>query len=279
MTQALTAPVKETHLMSGLTESTGDALAAMLDDAAMRAETVPMLTVTHGALAVEDGYAIQRTSIARRVRRGDTIVGHKLGLTSRAKMEQVGVHEPIRGVLTRTMWLPDEATISLSEFCHARVEPEIAFVLAAPVRAGMTPQEALACVSRIHVALEVIDSRYRDFVFTLPDVVADNCSSARFVIGDGIRPQALPSGARLDNLGVVMSVDGKVVETASSAAVLGNPLRALCELAAMLEREGTQLAADQVILSGGATAAITLASSNVVTAEIEHLGVARLTVA
>lgn len=260
-----------------MTNDLVDRIAERLDTAAAEAKTVPMISIDT-PIDVETGYRIQRASIARREARGDGIVGHKLGLTSRAKMEQVGVHEPIRGVLTRTMHLADDATISVAEHCHPRVEPEVAFVLDAALEPGISPADAMARVRHVHVALEVIDSRYENFKFTLADVVADNCSSSRFVMGDRTAPA---DAGDLSNLGVVLTLNGEVVHTASTAAVLGDPTLALADLATMLDHHpgGLRAEAGQVLLSGGATAAVHVKPGDVVEVEIERLGKARVRVA
>lgn len=250
--------------------------AETVDVAAHTATAIPMLSRDGNAIAIDDAYAIQSASIDRRIARGDVIVGMKMGLTSRAKMEQVGVHEPIYGVLTATMIVNDGGTIRLDELCHPRVEPEIAFILDRDLHGPVTPVQALAAVSGVCAALEVIDSRYRDFKFTLPDVVADNTSAARFVLGSTSVPA---DRVNLGNLGIIFEINGVVVETGSSAAVFDHPARSLAELANMLARRGQHLRAGQVVLSGGATAAFELSAGDHVRAVIEDLGTVELRVA
>jgi len=252
-----------------------EALAEKLDEAQVQASPVPMLS-RERPLTTEQGYGVQKALIARRVERGERVVGAKLGLTSRAKMDQVGVHEPIRGVLTDGMHVPDEGTIRHAKYCHPRVEPEIAFVMGDGLEGRPASKaDALAAVVRVHVALEVIDSRYENFKFTLADVVADNCSSAAFVLGDGVRAVDAPP---LDHLGVVLRHNGQIAHTASTAAVLGNPLEALGELATMLGRRANRIEPGWIVLSGGATAAIHVQPGDVVEVDVEQIGSARLVV-
>lgn len=250
-------------------------LAGIVDTAAMTATEIAMLTGDGREIAIDDAYRIQSASIARRLERGERIVGMKMGLTSRAKMEQVGVHEPIYGILTSSMVVNDGGSIRLEEHCHPRVEPEVAFVLAEDLHGPVTPAQALRAVAGACAALEVIDSRYRDFTFTLPDVVADNTSAARFVLGSALVPV---EGVNLGNLGIIFEVNGEIVETGSSAAVLDHPARSLAELANMLAHRGDHLRAGQIILSGGATAAVALKSGDRVRVIIEELGTAEMRV-
>lgn len=247
--------------------------AAVLDEAALQHREMPMLTPDDPQLSVVEAYEVQDLVIERRIARGERQVGMKMGLTSRAKMEQVGVDEPIYGVLTSGMIVNDGGTVELGGLCHPRCEPEIAFVMARDLTGPVTPSEALAAVRGVCAALEVIDSRYRDFKFTLPDVIADNTSAARFVLGSSL---VAPDAFDLGNLGILLEVDGAIVDTASSAAVLDHPARSLAELANMLAHRGRGLRAGDIVLSGGATAAIALAPGMHVRAIVEKLGSAEL---
>jgi 2-oxo-3-hexenedioate decarboxylase len=242
-------------------------LAARLDDAARAARPVPQLTAT-AHLDAATGYEIQRHLVERRVRRGERLVGLKMGLTSRAKMAQMGVDQVIWGRLTDGMRIPDGGTVDATRFIHPRMEPEVAFLLTG--RTG-EPTEA---VSAVAPALEIIDSRYADFRFTLPDVVADNTSAAGFVVG---RWRPVPPG--LDNLGVLLEVDGRVVVTGSTAAILGDPYRALAEGLARAAAAGLRPEPGWVFLAGAATAAVPLPPGGHVRVVVEALGAAGLRVA
>lgn len=243
-------------------------LAEIVDVAAQNASPIKMLTAEYPELSLEDAYKIQRASMARRFSRGERLVGLKMGLTSRAKMQQMGVHNPIYGHLTDEMARQAGDTVYLSQHCHARVEPEIAFVLRSPLKGRVSSAEAQAAVGGVCAALEVIDSRYEDFKFTLNDVVADNASSTRFVPGDFIAVADLD----VSNLGMVMKVNGEVREVGSSAAILEHPLKSLVALVHMLDDVGEGLEAGQIVLAGGATKAIALEPDTVVTLEVQHLG-------
>lgn len=233
-------------------------LAERLHEAATSATAIPQLTLTE-QLDVDTAYAIQEALVARRLNRGERLVGLKMGLTSRAKMAQVGVDEVIWGRLTDAMRVPDGAQVNTGAFIHPRVEPEVAFLLSADGIQAVAP------------ALEIIDSRYADFQFTLPDVVADNTSAAAFVIGNW---QPVPSG--LDNLGVLLEVDGRVVQTGSTAAILGDPVRALDEGRRLAGRYGVELRDGWVFLAGAATAAVPLRPGAHVRAVVQGLGTCSL---
>ena len=145
-----------------------------------------------------------------------------MGLTSRAKMKQVSVDEVVWGRLTDAMRLEEGASLSRRRFVHPRIEPELAFLLKAPLTGEVTAAEAMEAVAAIAPAMEIIDSRYQNFKFALPDVIADNSSSSGFVVGDWSRPDQ-----DFSNLGLVMEVDGRPVEIGSTAAILGDPIRSL----------------------------------------------------
>jgi len=241
-------------------------LAKIVDEAAAGGCEIPQLSNSQ-ELTVEEGYAIQALSLSRRAARGERRVGVKMGLTSRAKMQQVGVDEVIWGRLTDAMRVEEGGSISLARYAHPRVEPELAFLMKAPLSGEVSAVEALAAVGAIAPAMEIIDSRYKDFKFTLPDVVADNSSSSGFVIGSWADPSI-----DFSNLGLVMEVDGRPVQTGSTAAILGHPLRSLVAAARMVARWGERLEPGYIILAGGATAAHPLAAGMYVRTEFQSLG-------
>lgn len=244
-------------------------IAKHLDSAAHEARTVEQITAEHPDLTVEQGYRIQRTSIAQRRKRGHRLVGMKMGLTSIAKMEQMGVHAPIYGHLTSDMILPDGGTFSHAALGHPRIEPEIAFVLGADLEGPVTPAQALLAVDGVCAALEIINSRYANFRFSLPDVVADNASSALFALGSRV---VAPSDLDLGNLGMVMSRNGEISQIGSSAAILDHPARSLAALAGLLAECGEKLHAGMIVLAGGATAAVALEPGDRVHLEVDGLG-------
>ena len=142
-------------------------------------------------LTLADGYAVQAELGARRLAAGERIFGAKLGLTSRAKQEQMKVHEPLYGMLYSGGVHPMEAALVVAELIQPRVEPEIVFVMAEELRGpGITAADVLAATRGVTCGLEIIDSRYADFSFTAADVVADNTSEARIITGPSLVPAA-----------------------------------------------------------------------------------------
>ncbi|WP_029010059.1 2-keto-4-pentenoate hydratase [Azospirillum halopraeferens] len=249
-------------------------LAEVVDEAARTATEIAQLSIAHPDLTVDDAYAIQALSLARRYARGERRVGMKMGLTSRAKMAQVGVDEMIWGRLTDAMQVEEGAVVDIARYVHPRVEPEVAFLLKAPLAGRVTAAQAMAAVAAVAPALEIIDSRYKDFRFALPDVVADNSSSSGFVIGGWRSPDV-----DVANLGIAMELDGQVRQVGSSAAILGDPVRSLVAAARLVAQWGERLEAGWIVLAGGATAAEPLAPGVSVRLTMQHLGPVSFSVA
>ncbi|GAA3161182.1 MULTISPECIES: 2-keto-4-pentenoate hydratase [Streptomyces] len=248
--------------------------AAVLDGAATGAAPVAQLTAA-APLTLAAAYDVQRLLIERRTARGERPSGVKLGFTSRTKAAQMGVFDVIFGRLTDAMHLPDGARVALDRYVHPRVEPEVAFRLAADVRPEDTVDPE-AVVDAVAPALEIIDSRYRDFRFTLEDVVADNTSAAGYVLGPWT---ALADAGDLANRGVRLEIDGRIAETGSTAAILGHPLRAVHAALRRARDLGHPLRAGDVLLAGAATPAVALTPGSHIEATVAGLGRAAFTVA
>ena len=197
---------------------------------------------------------MQDETLRRRLGRGERLAGLKLGLTSRAKQQRMGIATPLTAWLTDAMVLPAGAAVPRDRLIHPRAEPEIVFVmrdrLAGP---GVTAATALAAVGSVHGGVEIIDSRYRDFRFTLPDVVADNASAGCFVTGPVGVP---PAGLDLALEACLLEVNGQVVDSAAGAAVQGHPAEALALAANDLGRRGLAIEPGWIVLTGGMTDAV-----------------------
>ncbi len=242
------------------------AIAERLDGAILSA------TPTHQTPEAEQfdaatGYAVQAMGIELRRGRGERVIGVKMGLTSRAKMAQVGVDEVTWGRLTDAMRREEGGSLVRPNFIHPRAEPEIAFILRRRLTGEVSLAEAALAVEAVAPAIEIIDSRYENFRFSLGDVVADNSSSAAFFLG----PYASPD-LDIGNLGIVLSIDGRPREIGSSAAILGHPLRALVAASRMTARSGHVLEPGDIVLAGAATAAVPLQPGMQVEAEVQSLG-------
>jgi 2-oxo-3-hexenedioate decarboxylase len=241
-----------------------------LFDAVRRNEAVPAITHVEPTLTTDDAYAIQEEVIGRRLAYGERLVGAKVGLTSRAKQQEMGINEPVYGWLTDAMALEADSSLDLSTAIHPRVEPEIVFILGEALAGpGVGVHDVLEATSAICCGLEVIDSRFIDFRFLLPDVIADNTSASRFVLGSIKVP---PAGIDLSLTGCLFEENGTLTATAAGAAILGHPATAVAKLANFLGQRGRQLEAGWFILSGGLTAARAVAPDSQFVATFAHLG-------
>lgn len=251
-------------------KKTIESLAEYLESAELEAREVVKITDANPTLTIEDGYAIQAEIRRRKEARGNRVAGFKAGLTSRAKMKQMGVEVPCFGLLFDYMSVANGAEVKTSELIHPKVEAEIAFVLKAPLRGpGCHVGAVLAATDFVVPAVEIIDSRYENFRFDLVSVVADNTSSSRFVVGSVARGV---EGLDLRTLGLVMEKNGEIVAMAAGAAVLGHPAEAIAQLANHLAARGEEIPAGTYIMSGGATEAIPVKAGDAIHVRFQDLG-------
>lgn len=243
-------------------------LATRLDHSRLNIQAIPRLTLSHPDLTLDDAYRIQQAGIALREKRGETVVGYKMGLTSQAKQQQMHVSTPIFGVLTNAMRVENKQTILLSHYIQPKAEPEIAFILGKDLQGEVTAQEALAACDGLCAAIDLIDSRYIDFKFTLIDVVADNTSAGSFVLG----PMQKPTGLDLANLSMDVIENKVLIEQGHSSAILGNPINSLIMLTRLLTEQGALLKAGSIVLSGAATDAKNLQPTLHFINRVESLG-------
>jgi 2-oxo-3-hexenedioate decarboxylase len=235
-------------------------------------ERKPIAPFTDAApgLDAETGYQAQRLVVQHRLDRAERLIGAKLGLTSRVKQEAMGVHEPLYGWLTSGLVHPHGEPLPLDELIHPRVEPEIAFLIGRELRAPATITSVLEATEAVLAAVEVLDSRYEDFRFQLPDVIADNASASRIVLGPRARVPGDLCDLRL--LGCVLRVQGEVAATAAGGAVMGHPAAAIAWLVNRLSPEDWRLEPGALVLSGGLTAPVPMRPGSVVSAEFDGLG-------
>ncbi|MEU6921324.1 MULTISPECIES: 4-oxalocrotonate decarboxylase [unclassified Streptomyces] len=238
-------------------------LAQRLDTAQTSRRDTPSLADSH-EFDIDDAYAVQAALLALRVARGERIVGVKLGFTSKAKMAQMGVSDVIVGRLTDAMRIADGDEVDLSRFIHPKAEPEVAYRLGRDVDLDDPLTSIESCVDAVAPAIEIIDSRYRDFRFTYTDVVADNTSAAGYAIGPWRPLESVANRAVRLRTATADSVG-------STAAILGDPVRALHALLDMCRRRRIPLKAGQVVLAGAATAAVRLVPG-VTECEVAGLG-------
>jgi 2-oxo-3-hexenedioate decarboxylase len=256
--------------MTALSAAQIGELSEYLESAELDRRAVAKVTDKYPAMTMADAYEVQWAIRQRKIARGARIVGMKMGLTSRAKMQQMGVAAPIYGFLADYFCRPDNDTIPMGELIHPKVEVEIGFFIGKPLRGpGCHLGTVMAATDFVIPAVEVIDSRYENFRFDLVSVVADNASSSRFVIG-GIC--ARPADLDLASLGVVLQKNGEVVEVGAGAAVLGNPAASVAMLANMLAERGEHIPANSFVMTGGITSAVAVAAGDSIFARVQSLG-------
>jgi 2-oxo-3-hexenedioate decarboxylase len=231
---------------------------------------IAQISDDHPDVDVATAYRAQQAFVQSKLDAGETFVGYKLGLTSRNKQQAMGLDAPLYGRVTSGMISTYGDPVQFDRFIHPRVESEIAFLLARDIEAPATVTSVLAATEVVFGAVDVLDSRYESFQFTLTDVVADNASAGAFYLGPvARRPDDLVD---LRLLGCVVRVDGDVVMTAAGAAVMGHPAASVAWLANQLAAEGEGLRAGQLVFSGGVTAPVPVVAGGSVTFEFDGLG-------
>ncbi|WP_244817487.1 2-keto-4-pentenoate hydratase [Caballeronia sp. Lep1P3] len=254
-----------------------DALADRLRKAELACDAIEPV---RGEIALDDlamAYAVQQANVDARVAAGERIVGRKIGLTSLAVQKQLGVDQSDFGALFDSMSYGDNQPIPLGLFIQPKVEAEIALVLKRDLtRKKHTYADIINATDYALAAIEIVDSRIRGWDIRFVDTVADNASSAAFVVGS--RPVAL-ADIDLFNAGMTLERDGEVLSGGGGANCLGNPLNAAMWLADRMSQLGTPLRAGDVVLTGALGPMVTVTQPGTYTAHIEGLGSVRATFA
>lgn len=251
-------------------------LANILDRATLEGREIERLTLSHSSLTLDEAYQIQDVGIAQRTSRSEKVIGFKLGLTSKAKQLQMDLHSPIYGVLTDRMKIEDGSTFSLKGTIHPKIEPEIAFQIGRDIRGPINFNEALDACSAVYAAMEILDSRYLNFkYFSLPDVVADNCSSSYFVLSQASKDLR---SIDLSHLEMRMEVNGSLAQQGVSSDISGHPLNSVVQLSEMLHSRSRILPAGSIVLAGAATQARALEPGIQVRLTVEKLGSVEISV-
>nr|WP_319565570.1 2-oxopent-4-enoate hydratase [uncultured Rhodoferax sp.] len=223
-------------------------LGDQLYDAQMNRTPVDPLTTRYGDISIEDAYGIQQRVVARRLSAGEKIVGKKIGVTSKAVMNMLGVQQPDFGHMLDGMIFGDGDAIQASTLIQPKAEGEIAFVLKKDlVGPGISAADVLAATEGVMACFEIVDSRIRDWKIKIQDTVADNASCGVFVLGDRMVDAR---DVDLRNCGMVLEKNGEIVVTGAGAATMGSPVNAVVWLANTLGRLGIPLKAGEIILSG-----------------------------
>lgn len=244
--------------------------ARQLAGARQSRQPVAPLVDAYPGLTLDDAYEIQQVGLRDQLDAGARVVGYKVGLTSAVMQRLLGVGEPDYGYLLDTMIHQENSPISVETFLQPKIEPEIAFVLGRDISGpGVNVSQVIGAIEYVLPALEIIDSRIRDWKIGLMDTVADNASSGGVVLGS--RPTAL-ADRDLRLAGCNLYVNGRIAGTGAGGAVLGSPLTAAVWLINVLGARGVTLRAGHVILSGSITAAVTVSPGDVITTQIAGLG-------
>jgi len=243
-------------------------MADRLIEAQARRSAILPFSQSNPFLSLETAYAAQTLFYGRRLTAGESLVGHKLGLTSRVKQLALGIGSPVYGHLTSGMIVPFGERVRLDTLINPKVEPELAFLMGRELSEHVGLQEVLAAVEAVMPALEIVDSRYRTS-FRLTDSVADNAGAALVVLGAQSRPPRELADLRL--LGCVFR-HPRGLDTATGGAVMGHPLAAISWLARQLADRGERIEPGEVIMSGGLTSSVPLPSNRIVRAEFDGLG-------
>lgn len=241
-----------------------------LYEALVAGATIPNLRGRVDGMTIVDAYQVQARMLERRLAAGESVVGKKIGVTSKAVQQAIGVFEPDFGILTSTMVHPDGSEIPWQSLIQPKAEAEIAFVLKRDlIGPGITPIDVLSATDHVCACFEIVDSRIDNWDIRIQDTVADNASCGVYVLG---RDKVDPRDVDLSLAGMVAERNGEVVVTGAGAAVQGSPLNAVAWLANTLGRLGTPLLAGETILSGALGPMFPIAPGDRLTMRVGGLG-------
>lgn len=253
-----------------LSVATRDELAAELAQAERSGEPIAPLTAAYPDIDVVDAYEIQLINIRQRVAEGARVVGHKVGLSSKAIQQMMGVDEPDYGHLLDEMRLFEDTPVKANRYLYPRVEVEVGFILNADLPgADCTEGDVLAATEALVPSIELIDTRITDWQIELCDTIADNASSAGFVLGEA---RLSPRDIDVRGIDAVLRRNGEVVAEGRTDAVLGNPVTAVAWLARKVDGFGVRLRKGDLVLPGSCTRAIDAHPGDDFVAEFTGLG-------
>ena len=249
-------------------------LAADLAEAERTRVPMSPLIVAYPDIDVVDAYEIQLINIRQRIAEGAVVVGHKVGLSSEAMQKMMGVDEPDYGHLLADMEVFEDVPVVAAKYLFPRVEVEVGFLLAEDLPgAGCTEDDVLAATAAFAPSIELIDTRIRDWKIALCDTIADNASSAGYVLGPA---RVSPKDVDITAIDAVLTRNGDVVAEGRSDAVLGNPVTAVAWLARKVDSFGVRLRAGDIVLPGSCTRAIDARPGDTFVADFTGLGSVRL---
>ena len=247
-----------------------DQLAEELETARRSVTPIEAVTARYPTVTVEEAYGVQQAIIKMRTAAGARVIGHKIGLSSKAMQEMLGVNEPDYGHLLDDMLLNSGDSVPAGVLCQPRVEVEVAYVLAQPLpSSACTVADVARCTAYVAASIEIIDSRIADWKIKLEDTIADNASSARIVLSPKM---VSPEHLDLATLGANVRINGELVGTGAAGAVLGHPSVAVAWMANKLGSFGVEVAAGEIVLPGSCTRAFDVAPGDYVECRFDQLG-------
>ena len=245
-------------------------LGTELYQALVDAKTVRPLTERHPDITIEDAYQIQKQLMKLRLAAGERVIGKKIGVTSKAVMNMLGVYQPDFGYLTDGMVYNEGQAIPMTRLIQPKAEGEIAFVLKKTLKGpGISSADVLAATEGVMACFEIVDSRIHDWKIKIQDTVADNASCGVFVLGDRLDD---PRDEDLNTCGMVLEKNGDIVATGAGAAALGAPANAVAWLANTLGRLGIALEAGEVVMSGSLAIMVPVAAGDNLRVTIGGIG-------
>lgn len=247
-------------------------LAKELYDAQKNCKPVTALSDRYPEITIAEAYAIQLEVVKLKEAAGLSVIGKKIGLTNQAIRDQIGVHEPDYGIITSEGVLMDGGVLAMDRFIAPRIEPEIAFVMGKDLpksKAPFAPWDICQATRGIAAALEIVDSRVKDWKFRIQDTIADSASYGAIVLSNRICPL---DGLDLRVLGMCAYKNGKPEQLGCSGNVMGNPINAVTWLANKLLDFGVELKAGDIVLSGSFTPVFEIKRGDAVHVVFDHLG-------
>ena len=250
--------------------STLKKIAKKLKEAADTKSAIDPIRLTNPELSIDDAYDIQMSLLQRRLNEGGRLVGRKIGLTSKSVQEQLGVNQPDFGFLLAEMSFVSGTELTIDLFIQPKAEAEICIILAADLdKEHHTVADIIAATEFVLPAIEIVDSRIKEWNIGIIDTVADNASAGAFVLGS--KP-AYPEDFDHELCGMVLEKNGEVVSTGAGCACMGNPFAAAVWLADEMNRRGTPLEAGDLILTGALGPMVTVQKNDYISAEISGVG-------
>ncbi len=257
------AKVKNNHLVKL------KRIAKYLNECEVERKEAEQIVKTYPGITIEDAYLIQRELVKLKISRGSEVIGFKLAFTSRTKQRSMGISTIGFGYLFDYMKINDGGELNLNEVIHPKAEAEIAFIIGEDLEGDVSPYEVIDATKYVAPAIEFVDSRYKDFKFELVDVIADNFSASRFVIGADVKR---PNEVDLRLSGVIFERNGFPEKTGALGAVLGNPAIAVSQLVKFLSMKGEKVKAGSIILTGSITEAIDVREGDFIRVSICGVG-------